>query len=282
MSSTGLVTAVANGTATVTATSGSATQTASVTVGQVAVSMTLSLGSVVLAGRGDAGTITASVLDAGGAEIASPALTWSSDDEGTATVSSTGLVTAVASGSATITVEATSGGQTVTQALSIAVGDAVLVGPGGGQVSAADGAVNLDFPADALTEAAFVGAEPTTDLPVGAEPIRGTAFDFGPDGIVFDVPVTLTIGYDPADVPPGVTEEELRLYKLVDDAYVPVLPSTVDVANNTVSGVISGFSVFAILQRLVVMATLPDGVENVPYSGTLTATGGDGSYTWRV
>ena len=55
VSSTGLVTAVADGTATVTATSGSASETASVTVQQVAASITLSPSSLVLAGPGNYG-----------------------------------------------------------------------------------------------------------------------------------------------------------------------------------------------------------------------------------
>ena len=118
VSSTGLVTAVADGTATVTATSGSASETASVTV-QVAASITLSPSSLVLAGPGTTETVTASVIDAGGSEIVNPDLTWSSSDESIATVSSSGLVTAVAIGSATITV--TNGGLTVTQVLPITV-----------------------------------------------------------------------------------------------------------------------------------------------------------------
>ena len=119
VSSTGLVTAVADGTAAVTATLGSATGTASVTVQQVAAEVTLSPSSLVLAGPGTTETVTASVIDAGGSEIVNPDLTWSSSDESIATVSGSALVTAVASGSATITV--TNGGQTVTQALSITV-----------------------------------------------------------------------------------------------------------------------------------------------------------------
>ncbi len=119
VSSTGLVTAVADGTATVTATLGSATGTVSVTVQQVAAEVTLSPNSLVLAGPGTTETVTAFVMDAGGSEIVNVDLTWSSSDASIATVSSSGLVTAVAIGSATIT--AVNGSQTVTQALSITV-----------------------------------------------------------------------------------------------------------------------------------------------------------------
>ena len=231
VSPTGLVTAVADGPATITATSGSAAGTASVTVQQVPASITLSPSSLVLAGPADTATVTASVMDAGDSEIADPDLTWSSDDEDIATVGSSGLVTAVASGSATITV--TSGGQM--QTLSITVEEGALTDPAGGEVSLADDAVNLVFPAGALSEDVFITAEPATGLPAGPVPIPGTAFDFGPDGIVFTEPVTLTIAYDP---------EELRLHKL---------------------RAIDGFSVFVILGALGVTTTSPmaDGTVDV-------------------
>ena len=281
VSSTGLVAAVADGPATVTATSGSATGTASVTVQQVAASVTLSPSSLALAGPGATMTVTASVIDAGGSEIVSPDLTWSSSDESIATVSSSGLVTAVASGSATITVA--SGRQPVTQALSVTVEEGQPVDPAGGEVSFADDVVNLVFPAGAVSEEVFITAETATGLPAQPVPISGTAFAFGPDGIVFAEPVTLTIGYDPANVPQGVPGEELRLHKLVDSAYVRVDAGVVDVTNHTVSSAIDGFSVFVILQRLsVTTASLLSGATGVAYSQTLTAAGGDGNYTWAM
>ena len=282
VSTGGLVTAVANGAATITATSGSATGTGSVTVQQVAASITLSSSSLVLAGPEDTATVSASVMDAGGSEIANLDLTWSSGDESIATVSSSGLVTAVASGSATIAV--TSGSPTVTQALSITVEEGSLVDSAGGAVSLADDAVNLVFPAGAVGEAVFITAEPATGLPVQPVPIPNTAFDFGPDGIVFDEPVTLTIGYDPADVPLGVPEEELRLHKLIDGGYVQAEAGVVDVANHSVVGTIDRFSVFVVLRTLRVTTTspMPNGTVSIAYSQTLAATGGDGNYTWAI
>ena len=103
VSSSGLVTSVADGTATITATSGSATANASASIQQVAVSITLSPDSLVFITPGDTTTVTATVKDAGGSEIPSPSLTWSSSDTTTVTVNSSGLVTAVASGPASVT-----------------------------------------------------------------------------------------------------------------------------------------------------------------------------------
>ena len=103
-------------------------------------------------------------------------------------------------------------------------------------MSLAGEAVSLVLPAGAVSEPVFLTAEPATGLPEEPTPIPGTAFDFGPDGIVFDVPVTLAIGYEPADVPPGVSENELGLHKLVGGVWVQVDAGMVDAVNNSVSG----------------------------------------------
>ena len=118
----GLVTSVTNGSATITATSGTASATAEVEVTQVAATITLSSIDLTLALVGDTSTVTATVLDALGETISGATVMWASSDTAVATVSVTGLVTAVANGNATIT--ATSGtGQTAQQALSLNVLD---------------------------------------------------------------------------------------------------------------------------------------------------------------
>lgn len=127
VSPTGLVEAIAEGTAEIRATSGSATGTLSITVQQVVDSIAFSPSTVFLTVTGDTVTVIASVMDAGGSGIESPDLTWSSSDESIATVGSTGLVTAGANGAALITVEATSGGQTIQKTLSVTVAVPLVV-----------------------------------------------------------------------------------------------------------------------------------------------------------
>jgi Big-like domain-containing protein/Leucine Rich Repeat (LRR) protein len=137
VSASGLVTAIGNGSTTITATSGIATAQATVTVQQVAASIAVSPLSMDLVGLGTAETIGATVLDAGGSVIAGAVLTWSSDDEAVATVSADGMVTAVAGGAATITVETPGALQNVTQAVAISVSPVLVVTtvslPAGGQ-----------------------------------------------------------------------------------------------------------------------------------------------------
>ena len=107
VSSSGLVTSVGNGTATVTATSGSADGTTAVTVAQAAADIVLSDTLLSFSAPYDTIRITATVTDDSSDEISSPTLTWTTSHPTIATVSSGGLVTGVGAGTTDIT--ATSG-----------------------------------------------------------------------------------------------------------------------------------------------------------------------------
>ena len=99
----GLVTAVANGTAVITARSGNASAAANVTVAQTASSVAIEPDMVSLMSIGETVQLTATVRDGNGQPVAGAAVTWQSSDESVATVGAQGLVTAVANGSAVIT-----------------------------------------------------------------------------------------------------------------------------------------------------------------------------------
>jgi hypothetical protein len=123
-------------------------------------------------------------------------------------------------------------------------------GSEGGSVELADGAVQLDVPAGALTQDVFLTAVPTTDVPSGGPPVvAGTAWDMGPDGLVFAKPVVLTIPYDPANIPAGVDEAELRIHKVVNGEFEQQNAGVIDLAAHTVSAEVDGFSVFVVIPR---------------------------------
>jgi hypothetical protein len=103
VSSAGLVTAATNGTATITGTSGSASATASATVAQVAASVELIHTELTFTSQGETHQLDFTVKDANDHVISAATVTWSSSDNTVATVSSEGLVTAGAIGTATIT-----------------------------------------------------------------------------------------------------------------------------------------------------------------------------------
>ena len=121
----GLVTAAGNGTAAITATSGSASGNATVTVAQAADSVAVSPAEATMA-PGDTLRLAAETRDANGHPVEGAEFSWASSDEAAATVDASGLVTAVADGTATIT--ASSGAARGDAEITVADGDrAVLV-----------------------------------------------------------------------------------------------------------------------------------------------------------
>ena len=103
VSGTGLVTAVANGTATITATAGSVSGSSTITVEQAAATVTIAPASLTLNAIGDTATLTATVADANGNEIANAPVAWATSDGSVATVNADGLVTAFGIGEALVT-----------------------------------------------------------------------------------------------------------------------------------------------------------------------------------
>lgn len=139
---TGLVTAKGDGTVTVTASAGSASSSqagrshgpnpgsfplstpqsshgsasgsATITIQQSVAAIKVAPGSITLTSLGETSQFTASAEDMNGHPVAGATFTWSSSNESVATVSSSGLVTAVGNGTATITVESDGEQETAT------------------------------------------------------------------------------------------------------------------------------------------------------------------------
>ena len=119
---TGLVTAVGNGAAVVTATTGEASGGAAVTVEQRVTEVRVSPDPVTLFAIGDTVRLAAEAWDANGHEVANAEFEWSGD-ETVAFVDDSGLVTAVSEGEAVVT--ATSGEASGSAAVRVTV----LTGP---------------------------------------------------------------------------------------------------------------------------------------------------------
>jgi uncharacterized protein YjdB len=105
--STGLVRALWDGDATITAAAGSATGSATVKVGREVAAITVTPLDAALS-VGDTVRLSAEVTDAQGVAIPGITISWESSDESVATVDSTGLVRAVGRGGAAITATANS------------------------------------------------------------------------------------------------------------------------------------------------------------------------------
>jgi uncharacterized protein YjdB len=119
VSTNGLVTAVAPGTATITATSEGKSGQSTITVPSPVVAVaSVSMSPTTLSlTTGATGQLTATPRDAAGVALTGRVITWTTTAAGVATVSASGLVTAVAPGTATI--RATSEGQSGTAAVTV-------------------------------------------------------------------------------------------------------------------------------------------------------------------
>jgi uncharacterized protein YjdB len=116
----GLVTAEANGTATVTATTDGVAGDAEVTVAQAAAEVEVSPTGASISGVGATQQFTVEAWDAGGNAIPDPSVTWTSLNPNVATIDpSTGQATAVESGQ--VTIAATANGMTGYALLTVAV-----------------------------------------------------------------------------------------------------------------------------------------------------------------
>ena len=102
----GQVTAAGNGTATITARAGSAAGAADVTVAQEVDAIAVSPAAATLVAFGDTVRLVAEATDANGHGMAGLDLSWASSDVGVARVDETGLVEAVAEGTARISATA--------------------------------------------------------------------------------------------------------------------------------------------------------------------------------
>ena len=118
----GLVRAVGNGATNITATvqGGGASGGAAITVSQAVTALTVSPDQTAIDAL-ETLQLTAQALDANENPVAGVDFSWRSDDESVATVSAAGLVTAVAPGSATISVQASEAGLTATARIAVNV-----------------------------------------------------------------------------------------------------------------------------------------------------------------
>ena len=85
-------------------------------------------------------------------------------------------------------------------------------------------------------------------------------FEFGPHGMVFDKPVTISLPYDPASLPAGVDESALQVAYWNDaTGEWEILPSAVSRADRTVSADVAHFSVY----QVIAAAPLPADTTTV-------------------
>ena len=149
--STGLVTAAANGTATITAMAGEASGTAVVTVMQSVALVEVSPSADTVA-PGDTLRLSATATDANGNAVAGVEFAWASGDTAVAVVDATGLVRGIREGTATIT--ATAGSVSGSATVTVSVGSRVTLDSGEGSAPEG-GVVTLGLTVDPVPDSAI-------------------------------------------------------------------------------------------------------------------------------
>lgn len=154
---------------------------------------------------GEQATLQATARSAGGNEV-NATFIWSSSDPTVANVSGVGLVTGVSFGNATIT--ATAAGKSASAAV-VVTPAGTIVDASGGVVQSADGMVTLTIPAGALDDAIDVVITRVN----GADPgyLGGIGYRIDPAQIRLRTRAQLQMRFDPAQLPAGVYQEQLRI-----------------------------------------------------------------------
>jgi uncharacterized protein YjdB len=277
VSGSGVVTGVSLGTAHIAASSSGKSGVATINVVPQGVSSVRVSPTSAAINVGATVHLVAEPLDAGGNLLAGRAVTWSSANEGIATVDNSGVVTGVSTGATTIT--ATSEGKTGTSGVAVgaAVAASIAVAPTSvsvttGQTSQltatvkdANGAVISGAPVIWSVGAGGVAQVTSTGLVTGQS--AGTATVTATSGSVhFDVPVTVTLPpanaviVSPSTVALLVTERQ-QLTATVTDANGNALP------NQTITWQSDNNAVAVVGATGLVIAVLPG-------TATITATSG--------
>jgi len=119
-----------------------------------------------------------------------------------------------------------------------------------------EGTVALDEVGEPL-ETLEVEADESPPAPPANTQVIGLAYDFGPDGATFDPPLTLTFEYEESEIPDDANEDDLVIAYWDEEAEEWVeLDCTVDPVTNTITAEVSHFTVFAIIARPTLTATV--------------------------
>lgn len=153
------------------------------------------------------------------------------------------------------------------------------IGEEGGAASLAGGSVRLSIPSNSLSGVVKFAATQASSFPASDLIVPGSVYDILPTETTFARLAQLTLSYDPQNVPGGVQESELRLFKVIGGRWELVLHATVDTQSRTVSGSVSSLGRFAArgvsVERVLVSTstfTLEEGQTK-----ELTAAGLDAS-----
>lgn len=170
-----------------------------------------------------------------------------------------------------------SGARGATIAISITADPATQTSIGrlGGTVQLLGSKVTLKVPLNALSSTKTLTASLTS--PPGPGAIPGSSVDLGPEGTTFASPVTVSIGYDPTQLPAGVKPPYLYVAWWNTDHWERLPGNAVDATHRTVSATTTHFSTYAILPNarefcpgdVTAESNFQTAIDDAPVGGTL-------------
>jgi parallel beta-helix repeat protein len=146
----------------------------------------------------------------------------------------------------------------------------IPVGPDGGTVTSDDQKVQIVIPAGALTQETLITIQGALNPPSGH---IGMAYEFGPSGLTFQLPATVSITYDEASLPAGLSETSLRLGTVLSSLHwCEILGSSINTTANTVTGQTYSFSTYGLV--IGSFSSTFEGAQEVPATASVaTGTG---------
>lgn len=108
------------------------------------------------------------------------------------------------------------------------------IGPDGGTVTSSDGKVKIVIPSGALNKDTDITFAAVSNQPAGN---IGTAYEVNPDGTTFNKPVAISITYDEASFPSGVSESNIKLGTVTNNQWQAITDSSVNTVHPTLSAV---------------------------------------------
>jgi hypothetical protein len=118
-----------------------------------------------------------------------------------------------------------------------------------GKLTISQGIVGKTKEAQPLSDIWLIELDKEKPPPPVNKAAVGFCWDAGPDGATFDQPITITLNYDPGNIPAGISEKDLviALWDKATQQWLELTNCTVDVENNTISAPISHFSRYTII-----------------------------------
>lgn len=231
--------------------------------------------------------LSAVLKDSSGNTLGGRQLKWSASPATVGTISASGLVTAVAPGTLTVTAQSEAKSANVT--ISVVAG--TVVGPTGGTFKLANGAVEITVPAGALNSQTILTAVPVA---APAAPLErswqtvGTHYAIGPAGTKFSQPVTIKLPIKSSDLPSFAMTGDLNLRAAVGGSWTALTDVVIDATNMTISGKLrslGGSSGGSILAKSKSPFGLPGNASvrtSLPVGLPMAGLDGDGDETVGV